>query len=49
MLLFSVMVAFFLVVLAWATEIVGLFLSDEVMVGCVFLLQFWRFQGADGA
>lgn len=37
MLLFSVLVALFLLVLAWAEEIVGVFLSDEVMVGCGFL------------
>lgn len=38
MLLFSILVALFLLVLAWAEEIVGVFLSDEVMVGCVFLI-----------
>lgn len=42
MLLFSVLVAFFLLVLAWAEEIVGLFLSDEVMVRCDFvILLYW--------
>ena len=34
MLLFSALVAVFLLVLAWAEEIVGVFFSDEVMVGC---------------
>lgn len=33
MLLFSLLVALFLVVLAWASEIVGVFTADEVMVG----------------
>ena len=42
MLLFSILVAFFLVVLAWTAEIVGVFLSDEVMVGCVSPILFWR-------
>ena len=37
MLLFSILVAFFLIVLAWATEIIGIFLSDEIMVGCLSL------------
>ena len=35
MLLFSVLVALFLIVLAWAEEIVGLFVGGEVMVGLV--------------
>ena len=33
MLLFSVLVALFLLVLAWAEEIVGLFVHDEGLVG----------------
>ena len=33
MLLFAILVAFFLVMLAWASEIVGVFTSDETMVG----------------
>ena len=33
MLLFAILVAFFLVVLAWASEIVGVFTSDETVVG----------------
>ena len=33
MLLFSVLVAFFFLMLAWASEIVGVFTSDETMVG----------------
>lgn len=32
MLLFSVLVAFFLIMLAWASEIVGVLISDEAMV-----------------
>lgn len=36
MLLFSVLVALFLLVLAWAEEIVVVFIGDEVMVGCGF-------------
>ena len=32
MLLFAILVAFFLVMLAWASEIVGVFTSDETMV-----------------
>lgn len=32
MLIFSVLVAFFLVVLAWAEEIVGVWFADETMV-----------------
>ena len=32
MLLFSALVAVFLLVLAWAEEIVGVFFSDEVLV-----------------
>ena len=33
MLLFSVLVALFLLVLAWAEEIVGVFVQDEDLVG----------------
>ena len=33
MLLFAILVAFFLVMLAWASEIVGVFTSDETVVG----------------
>ena len=33
MLLFSLLVAFFLILLAWASEVVGVFTSDEAMVG----------------
>ena len=33
MLFFAILVAFFLVMLAWASEIVGVFTSDETMVG----------------
>ena len=32
-LLFAILVAFFLVMLAWASEIVGVFTSDETTVG----------------
>ena len=37
MLLYSVLVAFFLVMLAWASELVGIFTGDEVMVSSVVL------------
>ena len=37
MLLFSVLVALFLVVLAWAEEIVGVWSSDEAVVGFYLL------------
>ena len=33
MLLFAILVALFLVMLAWASEIVGVFTGDETMVG----------------
>ena len=42
MLIFSIMMAFFLVVLAWAAELVGVFLNDEVLVGGISLIQGWR-------
>ena len=32
MLIFAILVAFFLVMLAWASEIVGVFTIDETMV-----------------
>lgn len=35
MLLFSILVAFFLIMLAWASEIVGVLFSDEAMVDSV--------------
>ena len=35
MFLFSILVAFFLLMLAWASEIVGVLISDETMVESV--------------
>lgn len=37
MLLFSILVALFLIMLAWASEIVGVFTSNEAMVESGFL------------
>lgn len=49
MLLFSVLVAVFLLVLAWAEEIVGVIFSDEVMVEHAPWILFSKFRLADGA
>lgn len=47
MLLFSNLVAFFLIMLAWASEIVGLLIGDEAMVESVLSTKYFRVRLAE--
>lgn len=42
MLLFSILVALFLIMLAWASEIVGVLIGDEAMVETVSRTKYFR-------